>query len=119
MAKGFSRARRVGEQIQRDLAQIIQKELRDPRLGMITISAVDVSKDLAYAKVFVSLMNAKVERNEALEILEDSKGLLRHELAQGLRLRSVPELRFAYDDSMERGARMSALIDKARSGDSE
>lgn len=119
MAKEFSRSRRVGEQIQRELAELVQRELNDPRLGMVTISAVEVSRDLAVAKVFFTVLNPGHDVAQTLEGLTHATGFLRRELGRRMKLRVVPELRFQYDSSIEEGSRLSALIDKAVSGDSD
>ena len=117
MAKEFSRSRRVGEQIQRELAQLVQRELKDPRLGMVTISAVEVTKDLSVAKVYFTVLNPGHDVEETLKGLNHSIGFLRRELAHRMKLRVVPELRFQYDRSIEEGSRLSALIDAAVSQD--
>jgi len=113
MPKEFERTRRVAEQIQRELAVLIQQELKDPRLGMLTISAVQVSKDMSTAKVFVTVFNEEQDRKKTLEALQHAAGFLQHELGRQLSLRSIPKLRFVYDESIVRGAKLSALIDKA------
>lgn len=113
MPKDFARSRRVAEQIQRELAVLIQQELKDPRLGMITISAVEVSKDMSNAKVFVTVFNEEQDRNNTLEALQHAAGFLQHELGRLMSLRIIPKLRFVYDESVVRGAELSALIDKA------
>ncbi len=119
MAKEFSRSRRVGEQVQRELAELIQRELSDPRLGMVTVSAVEVSRDLAVAKVFFTVLNPGHDVKQTLDGLNHATGFLRRELGRRMKLRIVPELRFQYDSSVENGSRLSALIDKAVSGDKE
>lgn len=115
MAKEFSRARRVGEQLQRELAELIQREVKDPRVGFVTVSAVDVSKDMEHAKVYFSVLGEESE--EALEAsrkaLERASGFLRRELGRRMKLRTIPTLRFVYDRSLSEGNRMSALIDEA------
>lgn len=113
MPKEFERTRRVAEQIQRELAVLIQQELKDPRLGMLTISAVQVSKDMSTAKVFITVFNEEQDRKKTLEALQHAAGFLQHELGRQLSLRSIPKLRFVYDESIVRGAKLSALIDKA------
>ena len=117
MGKEFSRSRRVGEQIQRELAELIQRELSDPRLGMVTVSAVEVSRDLTVAKVYFTVLNPGRDVKETLDGLNHAIGFLRRELGRRMKLRVVPELRFQYDSSIEEGSRLSALIDKAVSGD--
>ena len=111
MVQEFSRTQRVGGQIQRELAQIIQQELRDPRLGMVTISAVEVSKDMTHAKVFITLMNPDQDVNATLKVLKKASGFLRHTLGKRILLRVLPELHFVYDSSVDEGMRISALLD--------
>ena len=113
MPKDFSRTRRVGEQIQRELAQLIQRELQDPRLGLVTVSAVEVSRDLAVAKVFVSHLGESEEAPQIIEALSKAAGFLRHELGRRMTIRAVPELRFYYDETIVRGNRLASLIDAA------
>lgn len=118
MAREFSRSRRIGEQMQRELAQLIQQEVKDPRLGMVTVSAVEVTRDLAHAKVFISVMNSTPEQVKlSLGVLQRVAGFLRHALGQRMLLRALPELHFIHDSSSETGSRVSALIDKAVAAD--
>ena len=119
MARDFKRTDRVGEQIQRDLATLIQREIKDPRLGMITINHVKVAKDLGYAEVYITVMpygnmdQAQVTK-DSLSVLKQAAGFLRTELARGIKLRVMPQLRFHYDESIERGRHLHSLIEKAR-----
>jgi ribosome-binding factor A len=114
MPKDFPRTRRIGDQIQRELAELIRDEIRDPRVGMVTVSAVDVTRDLAHAKVFVTPLGGGPEEGaELVEALNHAASYLRKLLGQRLRLRTVPALKFLYDESFERGARLSRLIDQA------
>ena len=120
MPAEFSRTQRLGEQIQRDLATLIQRELKDPRLGMVTVNFVKLSKDLSYADVNVTVLVADdaPERIAAsLAILNKASTFLRTELGRGLKVRKVPNLRFHYDDSLKRGADINALIHQARAKD--
>ena len=117
MPREFSRSLRVAEQLQRELAELIRDEVKDPRLGMVSISGVEVSRDMAHAKVFVSVLGEEPVAVASLEALNHAAGFLRHELGRRMRLRSVPQLRFIHDRSLEEGARMSALIDAALAGD--
>ena len=121
MAKEYSRTQRVADQMQRELALLIQREVRDPRLGMVTVTAVEVSRDLSHAKVFVTLMNKDSAEDIALnlEILKDSAGYLRMLLGRSMKLRSVPSLHFQYDESVRRGAHLSSLIERAVAEDSQ
>jgi ribosome-binding factor A len=120
MPKDFSRTRRIGEQMQRELATLIQQEIQDPRLGMVTVSAVEVSRDLAHAKVFITVLNdEQLDIKASLEVLNRAAGFLRHELGRSMTLRTVPALRFVYDESMARGNALSQLIDKAVKSDKQ
>jgi len=116
MPAEFSRTQRLGGQIQRDLAMLIQRELKDPRVGMITINDVSLSKDLGYADINVTVLVPNDDETriiESLTILNEAAGFLRSELGRGLKIRKVPHLRFHYDDSLKRGAEINALIHQA------
>jgi ribosome-binding factor A len=117
MMKAFPRTRRVGEQIRRELAELIRDELRDPRLALISMTSVEVSRDLAYARIYVTLMGDPAERTERVAELNRAAPLLRRELGRRMRIRSVPKLEFRYDEVVEHGARLSALIDAAVAAD--
>ena len=108
-----SRRARIADQIQRELAEIIRLEMRDPRVGMITLTGVELSGDQSHAKVFYTVLGAESAAREAGEGLQRAAGFLRSELAHRLSTRSVPELHFQFDESVERGARLSKLIDEA------
>lgn len=116
MPKEYSRTQRIGDQMQRELSQLIQREIKDPRLALVTITAVEVSRDLSHAKVFVTVMgqtegNDPIEKN--LHILQEAAGFLRMHLGKSMKLRSVPQLHFHYDASIRRGVELSALIERA------
>ena len=120
MPAEFSRTQRLGEQIKRDLALLIQRELKDPRVGMVTVNFVDLSKDLSYADVNVTVLVADDSDQkivEILTILNEAASFLRMELGRGLKVRKVPHLRFHYDDSLKRGARINELIHHALKSD--
>jgi ribosome-binding factor A len=108
---------RIGDLLKQELAQLIQSELRDPRLGMISVMDVKVAKDLAHANVFITVLGAEV--GPAVETLNKAAGLLRSLLAKNLNLRSTPKLHFVYDKSVENGRYLSALIDKAVAQDAK
>jgi ribosome-binding factor A len=110
MAKEFSRSDRVAEQIQRELADLLQFEVKDPRIGMVTITEVEVSGDMAHAKIYYSAHAASTELQKGLE---KSAGFLRSQLGKRMLLRTVPQLHFIYDASIDRGMRLSRLIDEA------
>ena len=118
MATENPRARRVGEQLKRELAQLIHDELQDPRLGMVTVSAVQVSRDLAHAKVYVTVLGPDGVQAESLQVLNHAAGFLRHLLGRCLILRSIPQLHFVYDESVERGRHLTELIEQAVAADS-
>lgn len=111
--RDYQRSDRVGDQMQRELADLIRLDVKDPRVGMVTLTEVEVSRDLAHAKVYFTQLGGEAKGLEAEEGLNHAAGYLRHVLGTRLRLRSVPTLRFIYDDTPERGARISALIDSA------
>lgn len=107
------RRARIADQIQRSLAEVIRLELRDPRVGLITLTGVEVSRDQSHAKVFFTVLGPASAAADAREGLQHAAGFLRTELAHRLSTRSVPELHFEYDESVERGVRLSRLIDEA------
>lgn len=115
--KEFSRLDRIGDQMQRELAVMIQREVKDPRLdAMITVSGVKVSKDLGYADVYVTILG-KEDKPEViadnLAILKQAAGFLRGRIGQNIKLRVVPQLRFHFDESVQRGQKLSSLIERA------
>ena len=131
-----SRVQRVGDQIQKELASLIQLEVSDPRIGMVSITGVEVSRDLSHAKVFVTVMNTlsedasvnqvtlsspgkldRIEVEENIKALTKASGFLRTMLSKRLRTRIIPKLQFYYDNSIERGQQLSGLIDIALKAD--
>ncbi len=119
MPKDYPRSIRIAEQIQRELADVIRTELKDPRVGMITITEVQVSPDHAYAKIFFTVLGDAARVEATLGGLRSAAGFLRSQLAHRIKLRSVPHLQFAYDKSVEHGATLSRLIDEAVGGGSK
>jgi ribosome-binding factor A len=118
MAREYARTDRVGQQIQKEIAVILMREIKDPRLSMTTVSAVEVTRDLAYAKIFVTFFNDNADEIKAsLEVLAEAEGYIRSLLGKRLRARIMPHLRFVYDSSMSEGVRMSALVDQAVASD--
>lgn len=117
MAKEYSRAQRIGDQMQRELAQLILREVKDPRVsGLVTVTAVEVSRDASHAKVFITVMGAEIDAESirlSVKVLNNASGFLRMQLGKAMKLRSVPNLRFHYDESVIRGAQLSALIERA------
>ena len=138
MSEMTARAQRIADQIQREIAVLIQLEVSDPRVGMVSVTGVDVSNDLAYAKIYITVLNSlagdeqinadtlsepgvldQLEIEENLKALKRASGFLRTLLAKRLRLRVVPKLQFYYDSSIEQGQRLSDLIDDALAADRE
>ena len=109
MKRGQGRPQKLGDLIQRELSELLQRELRDPRVGMITITGVDVSPDFSHAKVFFTVLE-KQRLEDAREGLRRAAGFRRSRLARRIKLYTTPELRFEYDESVERGDRLSRLI---------
>jgi ribosome-binding factor A len=109
----FSRTDRVAQQIQKEIAVILQREIKDPRLGFVTVSAVEVSRDLSYAKIFVTVLNTSDEdkTKQSVQILNDATGYIRSILGKRIRARIMPELRFVIDTSLLEGMRISNLVD--------
>ena len=110
MKRSSGRPQKLGDQIQRELADLLARELRDPRVGMITVTAVDVSPDISHAKVFFTMLE-KDKLEDTLHGLRRAAGFLRSQLAKRIKLYTTPELRFEYDESVERGDHLSRLID--------
>ena len=135
MPREFSRGRRVADHIQKELAVLIQQEVKDPRLGLVTINEVKVSRDLGFADVyFTSFSRDTFRTNDSLdedaeteernnnspaEVLENAAGFLRSRLAKSLSTRTTPKLRFHYDHTIEQGAKMTQAIKKAIEGDEQ
>jgi len=118
MAKEYSRTSRVSQQVQKELARILQQEVKDPRIGMVTISGVDITRDLAYATVFVTFLTVGEQTNdESLEGLNAASGYIRRLLGKAMRLRIVPEIRFCFDETLTEGLRISELVSGAVKND--
>ncbi|MDF2529333.1 MAG: ribosome-binding factor [Gammaproteobacteria bacterium] len=117
MANQSNRTQRVGDMIQRVLAEALQREVHDPRISMVSISGVEVTRDLAHAKVYVSILGDKSKVEAAMTALNKASGFLRSMLAKSCELRMVPALHFFHDTSVEYGRQMADLIDKARTKD--
>ncbi|MCH7506891.1 MAG: 30S ribosome-binding factor RbfA [Proteobacteria bacterium] len=118
MPREFNRSDRVAGSLRRELAKLIQMELRDPEVGFISLSDVEVSRDLAHAKVFVTVFESE-KAGSSLKALKRAAGFLRSRLGQEMRIRSVPELHFHHDASVETGQRMDSLIEAAVAADHE
>ncbi|MEM9100830.1 MAG: 30S ribosome-binding factor RbfA [Pseudomonadota bacterium] len=115
----FSRTQRVADQMQREIALLLQREIKDPRLKLTTVAGVDVTKDLSLAKVYVTFLDAdeKDEISQRIKLLSNAAGFFRSQLSKAMRLRVVPEIRFYYDESVKRGSEMDSLIQKALAKD--
>ena len=111
--RGFSRKDRVSEQIRRELADLIRTELKDPRVGMISITDVEVTADYAHAKIYFSTMAGSEHLAEVMEGLQKASGFLRRELGKRISIHMTPQLHFVFDQSLERGAELSKLIQVA------
>lgn len=111
--KGFSRKDRVAEQVRRELAELIRTELKDPRVGMISITDVQVTPDYAHAKVFFSTLAGSEHVPAVLTGLQKASGFLRRELGKRISIHMTPQLHFVFDQSLERGAELSKLIQEA------
>jgi ribosome-binding factor A len=119
MPREFSRTQRVSEQLKRELATLIQQEVKDPRVGMITVAAVEVSKDLAHARIYITALNEGHDSDDAAAVLNHAAGFLRGRLGKRVVMRSIPQLHFVYDHAQQYGAELSALIDAAVDEDRE
>jgi len=119
MVKDYSRTERVGDHLQQEVARLVQLELRDPRLKLVSITGVDVSRDLAHAKVFFTQLGVddKAEGAKSAEVLNRAAGFIRSEIARGSTMRTVPKLHFRFDESVGRGRDMEALLKSVKSAD--
>jgi ribosome-binding factor A len=117
MKKNSQRAHRVGDQIQKELADLLRNEVKDPRVGEVTVTHVDVTPDLSHATVHFTHLAGREHAPATMEALARAGGFLRSALAGRLGLYTVPQLHFAYDDSIEAGMRLSQLIDAAVAAD--
>lgn len=121
MAKEYARTQRVADYLQRELAALIQHEVRDPRVGMVSITGVDVSRDLGHARVYYTVMgiDSNEDATESTEALNKAAGFLRSQLSRDSKMRSVPQLRFYFDSSVGRGRDLENLIQRAAEADRE
>lgn len=110
MPREFSRSDRVASQLQREVADLLRSSFKDPDLGMVTVSHVAVSRDLAVAKVYVSFLGGALEAPARVRRLTERAPEFRHQIGQRMRLRVMPEIKFIHDDSIERGMQMDALL---------
>ncbi|MEX2495315.1 MAG: 30S ribosome-binding factor RbfA [Woeseia sp.] len=119
MPREFSRSQRLGAQVLRILSELLRFETKDPRLATVSLTAVDLSRDLSVAKVYYSLLHPDDDPQPVQEGLQRASGFLRGKLGKTLEIRHVPELRFVHDDSIARGAEIGRLIDSAGAGDGD
>lgn len=112
MAAGSGRSRKVGEQIKRGIGELIQRELRDPRLQWVTVTAVQVTPDFSHATLYFTVLGGVKDLEQTLKALAHSEGYMRTKLGKLLKMRIVPQLHFKYDESVERGSHMETLIDE-------
>ena len=119
MPREFSRLDRIGDQIQKELSHLIMREVKDPRVGMVTINAVRVSRDLGYADIYVSLLSTEElteesgEVQDSLKVLRNASGFLRGQLGRAMKLRVIPQLRFHFDTLQGQSRHIDSLIDQA------
>ena len=121
MAREYSRTQRVGDFIKRELSNLIQHEVRDPRVGMVSVTDVDVSRDMSHAKVYCTILGKETEQEaeEALEALNKASGFLRTQIAKANNARTTPKMRFYFDNSVRQGQHLSDLIAKAVAEDKQ
>ena len=117
MPREFSRTKRVGDQMQRELALLIQTQIKDPRVGMVTVTAVEVTKEYEHASVYITTLGDVKVSEESLAVLNQASGFLRTQLGKRLSLRRIPQLSFISDTSISTGRHLSDLIDKAIESD--
>lgn len=111
------RIERLKDQIQIEVSDILHKEIKDPRIGFVSITDVEVSKDLRHVKIYVSIMGTEEEKEQTMEGLEKATGFIRSEIGKRIRLRYTPEIVFKRDDSLERGARIFELLNQVKAQD--
>ncbi len=114
-----ARAKKIGQRIQEDLAQLLLHEVDDPRLAMVTVTDAEVDRELAFSTIYVTSMEGSEEKDEILEALEGASGFLRSRLAASIDLRVFPKLRFEWDNTAEQAARIEELLDQIQEDDDE
>jgi ribosome-binding factor A len=121
MAKEYARTQRVADHLQRELAALIQHQVRDPRVGMVSVTGVDVSRDLGHARIYYTVLgvDSSEDAKESTEALNKAAGFLRSQLSKDSSMRSVPQLRFYFDSSVGRGRDLEDLIQRATRADRE
>ncbi len=120
MPRTFNRANRVADQMQKEIAEVLQQDFKDPRVGFVTVSGVDLSGDLMYAKVYVTFLNLEEAKlQEALNVLNKAAGFFRSMIGSRMKLRVVPNIKFYYDETLVKGMELSNLITKSIRHDQE
>jgi ribosome-binding factor A len=119
MSREFKRTDRIAEQLQKELARLVQFSIKDPRLGMVTVNHVKISKDLGHADVYITVLgkDSEAEVKEDLAVLNNAGGFLRREIGKSIKMRVLPQLRFRYDTSLVRGQMLTSLINQAMAED--
>lgn len=112
------RPERLAEEIKKEISDMLKKELKDPRIGFVSVTGVDVSPDLRYAKVHTSILGSPEEQKETMDVLQRAQGFIRSELVRRIRLRHAPEISFKLDQSISRGARVMELLERVKDDDS-
>lgn len=113
------RVGRVGEQLKKEISQIIQTELKDPRIGFITVTGVDVTNDFSQAKVYLSVLGSEEQREATIKLLTRSSGFIRSEVGKRIRMRKIPDLHFKFDASIDYGSKIESLIHQINERDAE
>ncbi len=108
------RIARLNEEIKREVSVILQREIKDPRLGFASVTDVELSRDQSYCKVYISVFGSEEERDDSMQALKRAAGFIRTEIGQRVRMRKTPEFRFVYDSSLEQGARINAILKDIR-----
>ncbi len=111
------RANRVAEEIKREVTKMMRDELKDPRIGFVTVTSVEVTPDIRYARIFVSVLGSAEDTKQTLLALNKAKGFVRTELGRRIRLRYTPEVEFRFDESIEHGARIMELLGEVKDAD--
>ncbi len=119
MKKEFERKERIADLLQQEIAQIIQRELKDPRIGLVTIATVAVSRDLKNAKIYFTVLPDELDKNQVAKTLNAAVGYIRKMLAEKSRLRTVPQIKFYYDEILDKGNRLTNLINQAFKDDNK
>ncbi len=117
MMLGYKRSERIGDQIRVEIADILVRRIKDPRIGFVTVTAVQVTDDLRYARVFVSVMGAQAQRKKTFQGLERASGFIRSELGKRLRLKYLPEISFHQDEAVEKAAHVLELLEEIKETD--